>query len=82
LDAKEARLVEAMKLKKKAKKVLAAAKSPVKDNGSSASFESENLRLRERETALMDAVSIFLLVLELSKCNRFFELGGRVIRTK
>jgi hypothetical protein len=67
LDAKEARLVEAMKLKKKAKKVIAAARSPAKDGGSTASLESENLRLRERETALMDAVSKFCLILELSK---------------
>lgn len=56
LEAKEARLVEALKNRKKAKKAERKASPPPADR-SVATLEVENMRLREREQALLEAVS-------------------------
>jgi len=67
IQAKEARLQEALKQRKKAKKAAGAgyggngnssSASGNNNNADSAALENENARLRDREQALMDAVSV------------------------
>ena len=80
LEAKEARLVEALKNRKKAKKAERKASPPPADRNM-ATLEAENMRLREREQALLEAVSSttsLLLVSLITPMN----LGGRTVDSK
>ena len=56
LQAKEARLMEAMKAKKKAVKKASEQQQQQPSIAGAAEYENEILRLRDREQALMDAV--------------------------
>lgn len=62
LEAKEARLQEALKQRKKAKKAAQMQQGSGGGGGGGSAdvavLENENARLREREQALMDAVSV------------------------
>lgn len=81
LEAKDARLAEALKAKKKTKKTTSqSTTSPNKDKGI-AELEGEVLRLRDREQALLDAVrwDTFMFI---ASTSHLLVLGGRAVVTK